>query len=53
MVPASRLVGVIVLLMGVMLTGVGLFTSNTIDNWYDEAEFEDLIRDGLKDQQHR
>ncbi len=33
--------------------GVGLFTSSTIDGWYEDAEFEQLIQDGLAEQQSR
>lgn len=40
-------IGGVALIIG---TGVGLFTSSTVDEWYDDAEFEDLIREGLANQ---
>lgn len=32
-------------------TGVGMFASNEIDDWYDDQEFEELIRKGLAEQE--
>jgi uncharacterized protein YukE len=43
----SVVVGGVALVVGGV---VGIITSNQVDNWYEDAEFEDIIRNGLEEQ---
>jgi hypothetical protein len=40
----SVVLGGVALVVG---TGVGIFTSNQIDDWYEDAEFEEMLQNGM------
>ena len=40
----SVVLGGVALVIG---TGVGIFTSNQVDDWYEDREFEEMLRQGL------
>jgi uncharacterized protein YukE len=46
----SIVLGGVALVVG---TGVGIFTSNQVDDWYEDQEFEEMIRNGELDQERR